>query len=264
MALVLACGDGDASAPDATAAAVTTPEADATAAASPGASATVETTAEPGATAAASPDATPATALPLPDATPAAPEMILLMIAFTDGEGVAVRDACADAARVSAPGRGIREGAPVEFVEGGREECGGWTAVVDGAGRQSWVRDEYLAFAPPALTLADATAAADATATPVAPPGTPYAMYYGLAAPGVEVAALIDGTECVTTAANADGEWLLYVYRGACDGAARSGAVVEFTLNGALAQQSLTWRSGIGDFDVALGLQLTIAPAGAE
>lgn len=87
-----------------------------------------------------------------------------LRIAHTDGSGVAVRDACDDESRVSAPGEGIREGALVLPITEGTGDCAAWMHVQAPDGRRSWVRSRYLEPAE----QADAPAADAATATPAA------------------------------------------------------------------------------------------------
>ena len=83
-------------------------------------------------------------------------------IANTDGDGVAVRDACDDGARVSAPGEGIREETVVTFIAAGEGDCAEWMHVRAPDGRASWVRSRYLDALPVALAPAQAQASASA------------------------------------------------------------------------------------------------------
>ena len=228
-----------------------------------GATATAAATAEATATQAAT---APAAATPARTETPTptpAPRPLFIRIANTDGEGVAVRDACDDAARISARGEGIPEGARVEFLAGGWDECDGWMQVRDDKGRESWVRAQFLA---PADEEADSPAGAASDASTPAPGDTqpqrtgPRALYYGYAPPGTTIAADIAGVECSRTVTNAAGEWVLFVYHRDCDGAAVSNAVVRFTINGARANEEEIWRSGGGPEDTRYGVTLTVAP----
>ena len=227
----------------------------ATAAAARNATATAESTA----TAAVTPAATDAAGLqPLP---------LYIRIANTDGEGVAVRDACDDAARISARGEGIPDASRVEFLTGGRDECAGWMQVRDDKNRESWVRAQFLAPLPAedaggGATTAAATAATPAATTTVHATRTgSRAYYYGYAPPGTTVAADIDGEECGATVTNADGEWLIFIYQDDCDGGAVRNAIVGFTINGARANETETWSNGGGPEDVRYGVTLTVVPS---
>ena len=95
---------------------------------------------------------TPPTATPEPN----------FKIANTDGDGVAVRDACDDGARVSAPGEGIPEETVVELIAAGGGDCAEWMHVRAPDGRESWVRSRYLDALPVALAPAQAQASASA------------------------------------------------------------------------------------------------------
>ncbi len=100
------------------------------------------------------PTATPTdTATPTPTPTPtetATPTATLppslsleRAIGNTDGDGVSLRDDCADAARFSAPGEGWPEGQAIEVIEIGSGRCEGWLlAQVDDVA--SWVREDYV------------------------------------------------------------------------------------------------------------------------
>lgn len=129
----------------------TTPP-DATATPIPTATATPTATPTPRPTATATPTATSTgtptpTATPTPIATPTAtpPPSLALerAIGNTDGDGVSLRDDCADDARFSAPGEGWPEGQAIEVIEVGSDRCEGWLlAQADGVA--SWVREEYV------------------------------------------------------------------------------------------------------------------------
>ena len=91
-----------------------------------------------------------AAAIATPEATPEAPpeappEAAPWRITNTDGTGVAVRDACADSRRISAPGSGLKEGVTVVPVPSlGIDGCRGWALVRADDGRESWIRLRYL------------------------------------------------------------------------------------------------------------------------
>ena len=74
---------------------------------------------------------------------------------------------------------------------------------------------------------------------------------------GDAVTATIGGVECGRTEADAGGEWSIVVAEGGCGGAAADGATVSFTVNGAVAEQTATWRAG----GVSNGIALTVALA---
>ena len=107
------------------------------------------------------------TSTPTPALAPAAatPTATSLVIVATDGDGVAVRDACDDARRTSAPGRGLAEGTRVELLARGDGGCTEWMLIQAPDGRESWVRARYLAASP-------VDSSASQTATP-APQPTP-------------------------------------------------------------------------------------------
>ena len=95
---------------------------------------------------------------PVPTPAPP-PQPFSLRIAHTEGDGVAVRDACRDSARTSQIGQGIREGEGARRVVGDTDACAGWALVETEDGHTSWVRLRYVA--DPALT--DWDGAPDAT-----------------------------------------------------------------------------------------------------
>ena len=88
-------------------------------------------------------------------------------IAKTDGDGVAVRDACDDGARVSAPGEGIREETVVELIGAGEGDCAEWMHVRAPDGRASWVRSRYLETANGAPDGQSSDSSRITTATPL-------------------------------------------------------------------------------------------------
>ena len=98
---------------------------------------------------------TPASPAPLPLPTPLPtppPFAVTHLIANTDGDGVAERNACRDDARTSAPGAGIPDAMAVQVLHG---DCPGWARVVTEDGRQTWIRLRYLASVdPPVLPRA--------------------------------------------------------------------------------------------------------------
>ena len=75
---------------------------------------------------------------------------------------------------------------------------------------------------------------------------------------GVMVVASIDGAECGSTPADADGAWVIEVHPGDCDGGAVAGATITFTVGGVQADQTVTWEAGYGPSDLVNGLQLTV------
>ena len=94
----------------------------------------------------------------------------------------------------------------------------------------------------------------------------PPATYYGVAASGDVVTAVIDGTTCETATANAAGEWVISLPDGSCDGKATTGAAVSFTLNGAAAadaaQPAVTWEPGGAPDNLVTGLTLVATGGG--
>ena len=92
----------------------------------------------------------------------------------------------------------------------------------------------------------------------------PPATYFGVAAAGDEISASIDGAACETVTADANGEWLIVMQEKSCGGAAVAGAIVNFSLNGATADQSETWTAGGGPMDRVNGISLTVTPMDDE
>jgi hypothetical protein len=67
-------------------------------------------------------------------------------------------------------------------------------------------------------------------------------IYYGTGLDdGVMIAASIDDVVCDETANSAADGWVIYVDDGACGGGAADGATIVFTLDGAKAEQTVTW-----------------------
>ena len=175
-----------------------------------------------------------------------------LFIAHTDGDGVVQRDDCADEARASAPGEGIPEGSSVEPLEVGVGRCSGWMFTRAADGRESWVATIYLAHAWPSSPAPSGTASQGESA---AGPG---ALFYGRVAPGARVAALIAGSTCGETTANASGEWAMTVRLAPCGAEPGKRHTVVFTINGRAARESAAWRNGLAVPDVVGGLTLTL------
>ena len=87
--------------------------------------------------------------------------------------------------------------------------------------------------------------------------GPDVAQYYGTGlSAGDTVGAWIDGTECASTTAGADGNWVLRVGPGDCS--PEDGDTVNFSLNGEVAEQTETWSAGGSPSDPA-GITLTVA-----
>ena len=88
--------------------------------------------------------------------------------------------------------------------------------------------------------------------------GVDAAQYYGSGlTAGDTVGASVDGVECGSVDASADGNWILQVAEGdAC--APEDGDTVNFSLNGDKAEQSETWAKGAAPSDPA-GISLTVA-----
>ena len=90
--------------------------------------------------------------------------------------------------------------------------------------------------------------------------GVTVATYYGSGLnAGDTVGVTLDGAECATVDADADGNWVVQV--GPSDACAlENGDTVGFTLNGDDAKQTETWSGGGGPSDAA-GVTLTVAEA---
>ena len=88
--------------------------------------------------------------------------------------------------------------------------------------------------------------------------GPNVASYYGTGlSEGDTVGVTLDGAECASTMADADGNWLVSV--GASDACAlEDGSTVGFTLNGDAAEQTETWSGGGGPANPD-GITLTVA-----
>jgi hypothetical protein len=84
----------------------------------------------------------------------------------------------------------------------------------------------------------------------------PPATFYGTAEAGDEITATIDGEECASATAGADGFWQLQVPEGG-DCGASDGDTVGFTLNGTAAEETETWQAGGAPSNVAEGVTLT-------
>ena len=86
------------------------------------------------------PTPTPTSGLPCFDCEASTAE---LWIADTQGDGVASRNDCRDAARTGR--RGLAEGTRVSRIATGTGRCSGWSYVI----AAGWVRDRYLSDSPP-------------------------------------------------------------------------------------------------------------------
>lgn len=87
------------------------------------------------------------------------------------------------------------------------------------------------------------------------PPFTAYGT--GLDA-GDEVTAIVDGADCGSATADADGNWLIYV-EASGDCAPTDGDEISFTLNGEATNETATYSAGGAPADVANGISLTLA-----
>ncbi len=86
--------------------------------------------------------------------------------------------------------------------------------------------------------------------------GPDTAQYYGTGLnAGDTVGAWIGGTQCSSTTADADGNWILQVGPGDC--VPEDGATVNFSVNGEVAEQTETWSGGGAPSDPA-GISLTV------
>ncbi|MCH8992258.1 MAG: hypothetical protein IIA44_10980 [Acidobacteria bacterium] len=103
-----------------------------------------------------------------------------------------------------------------------------------------------------------------AGSTAYAQQSPPYLAYGTGVSAGDTVAAPIDGVDCVSATADADGQWQLEISEGGDCGAA-SGDTVNFTLNGDLADETVSWSSagtpGTSGYSAATGIPLTISGA---
>ena len=92
--------------------------------------------------------------------------------------------------------------------------------------------------------------------------GPDAAQYYGTGlTAGDTVAASVDGVECGSTTADADGNWVLVVAAGDPCGP-EEGDTVNFSVNGEQAEQTESWTGGGVPADRANGISLTVADMG--
>ena len=180
--------------------------------ASEGPTETPAATGTPSATATARP--TPSST-PTPEPTPSAtarPENLLAIvyIAQTGGDGVSIRDACRDDARV--PGAWA-EGSAVRVIEPGTGACDGWTYVA-GPGEGSWVWDGYLSETKPAV--APRPSGGGQPPVPGSPPPAGAPMFvFGTTTPGAFVLVFAGNQFCDSTIADGGiGAWGLEVGAG--------------------------------------------------
>lgn len=91
------------------------------------------------------------------------------------------------------------------------------------------------------------------------------AEYYGASGlqDGDVVVASIGDEECGSSTVTG-GVWSISVQPDACNGAAVSGAIVTFTVNGELADQTAPWEGGYAPDDVANGIALTVGGGGPD
>ena len=90
--------------------------------------------------------------------------------------------------------------------------------------------------------------------------GVDRATYYGVTEVGASVGASIGGAACgEATTANDAGEWVINIAEDDCDGGAVEGATVNFSLNGAEAEQTEVWAVGDTPDDLLNGITLTVA-----
>ena len=209
------------------------------------------------AAATASPSASPTpTSTPTPEPTPTAtarPENLfaIVYVANTGGDGVSIRAACRDDARV--PGAWA-EGTAVRIIEPGSDACAGWTYVV-GPGEGSWVRDGYLSEDQPAV-VPPPSGGGGTPPPPGSPlPGTAPMFVFGTAQPGDFVLVFAGNQFCDSTiAASGIGTWGLEVGGGSeCSPA--SGAPLIFSVNGQVAQ-----TSGLHSYQPSASESVTLLP----
>lgn len=183
----------------------------------------------------------PPTPTSTPEPTPSpTPEnrLTIVYVAHTDGDGVSLRDACSDDARV--PGAWA-EGTAVRVIDVGSDECAGWTYVA-GPGEGSWVRDDYLsetapAGAPPVSSGGGGGGTPTSTTSPAAPPSGSGPMFVsGDSSPGDLVTVFAGGSYCAFARADpAVGLWAVEIGAGTeCHPAV--GAALSFSLNGQAVQ----------------------------
>lgn len=89
----------------------------------------------------------------------------------------------------------------------------------------------------------------------------PPATMYGTAKAGDKIEALIGGKVCSTATAGADGFWMMTIAEGGACGA-KDGDTISFTINGAAATQTETWKAGGAPKNVATGVTLTAGAGG--
>ena len=116
-----------------------------------------------------------------------------------------------------------------------------------------------LGFAAALLALLLAPLALGGQAANAQGPTT--ARYYGVGLEaGDAVGAWINGVQCASTTADASGNWILDVDE-SCPAA--DGDTVNFSLNGAVAEETETWMPGGTPSDQANGVTLTVSDDGA-
>ena len=186
----------------------------------------------------ASPPAGAATATPTDtpeptsSATPSPGNLLdIVYVGNTGGDGVSLRDACRDDARI--PGAWA-EGTAVRIIDPGEGECAGWTFVA-GPGKGSWVSDGYLTETKPAVASPPSSSGGSTPPSGTPPPSGGAAMFvFGTASPGAFIVVFAGGHFCDSTLADsAVGIWGLEVGAGTeCSPA--TGAPLSFSVNGAV------------------------------
>lgn len=114
------------------------------------------------------------------------------------------------------------------------------------------------------LALMVCAGIAGATATPAAAQqAAPYTAYGVGQKAGAMIGANIGGRSCgPAVAVTATGTWLMYIaVSSPCS--PRAGDVVSFTVDGQVAEQTVTWSEGGAPANAAAGIALTVAPVKA-
>ncbi len=147
---------------------------------------------------------------PEPSATPAATldgQLGVVYIANTDGDGVSLRTACQEDARLA---DAWPEGTAVRIIEPGAEDCAAWTYVI-GPRQASWVRNAYLSAAGPSGPPAHA--ASDKAPGQKKQKAAREPMFvFGDSSPGTLVTVFAGGELCDSARADANaGLWALEV-----------------------------------------------------
>ena len=89
--------------------------------------------------------------------------------------------------------------------------------------------------------------------------GPTQSTYYGGGHAGMTISASIGDEACDSFDAGADGQWVIRIDEGDCNGAAQEGATVSFAIGDDAAAETVTWAPGD-----AQELTLTVAPPEPE